>query len=99
MCHLQLVELAPHMCPAGRFLDGSVLIKMMKPGIRIRLQRATEAAQMFSGMLATAIRRVGEPYGGGSAIARGAIIPDIGPQPSRLGLAVTRRQHRDRRVI
>src|SRR5271157_1038540 len=99
MGYLQLVELAPYMRPAGRFLDGSALIKMMKARISIRLQSAAEPAQMLARMFAFPIGRVGEPYRGGCFIARWAIIPDIGPQSSSLGLAVTRRQHRNRRVI
>src|SRR5262252_6569673 len=55
MPHLQIVELAPHVRPAGRFLDLSALIEMMEPGVGVRLQSAAEPAQVLARMLAAPI--------------------------------------------
>src|SRR3974377_344183 len=99
MRHLQLVELAPHMRPAGRFLNLATVIKMMEAGVGIGLQDSLKAAQMFSRMLTPAIRRVGEPHRCRCAVTRRTIIPHVRPQATGLGLAVARSQHRNRRVI
>src|SRR5579863_9396822 len=77
MRHLQVIELAPHMGPTGRFLDLSALIKMMKSCVGIRLQDAAEAAQMLAWMLATPIRRVRKPHPWRRAIACRTIIANI----------------------
>src|ERR1035441_4055327 len=99
MHYLQLVELAPHMRPAGRLLDGSALIKMMKTGVGVGLQDSPQAEQVLAWMFAFPIGRVGEPYRRGGDVAGGTIITNVGPKPSSLGLAITRRQHRNRCVI
>src|SRR5580692_1915479 len=99
MRYLQLIELASYVRPAGRFLYPSTLIKMMESGVGIGLQDATEAAQMFSRMLTTTIRRVGKPHRCRRVVTGRTIIPHIGPQAPGLGLAVARSQHRNRRVI
>ncbi len=90
MGYLQVVELAPHVRPAGRFLDLSAFIKMMESGVGIGLQDAAEAAQMFSRMLTTTIRRVGKPHRCRCVVTGRTIIPHIGPQASGLGLAIAR---------
>ena len=99
MGYLQVVKLASHMRPTSRFLYPSTLIKMMESSVGIGLQRAAEAAQMFSRMLTTTIRRVDKPHCCGRIISRRAIIPHVRPQATSLGLAIARRQHRNRRVI
>lgn len=48
--HMQIVEPAPHVRPAGRLLNAASLIQMMKARIAIRLQNAGEVRQMLFGM-------------------------------------------------
>jgi hypothetical protein len=50
-------------------------------------------------MLALAIFRVSEPDGGRSVFTSRPVVAHIGPEPSRLSLAVAGRQHRDRSVV
>src|ERR1700752_1417614 len=99
MSLFQIKELAPHMGPARRFDDLAAVIEMMKAGISVGLQNPTESLQMLPGMLPFAIGRVRKPHGRRRAVARRAIITNIRPQPTRLGLAPSWRQYRDRRIV
>jgi len=96
---MDVVELAPRMCPACDFIDGAVAVEMMKSGIGIGLQRALEVLQVLPGMLALAIFRVGEPDGGRGVFAGRPVVAHIGPESARLRLAIARREHRDRSVV
>jgi hypothetical protein len=96
---LQIVEVTPHVRPARRVLDANICIELIESRVGIGLQRPAKLFQMLRRVLAFAIRRVGEPHGGRGGVARRTIIADIGPQASRLGLALARRQHRHRRVV
>ncbi len=49
--------------------------------------------------LALAIGRVHEPHRRRSGIGPRPIVANVDPQPARLGLAVPRREHRDRNVV
>src|SRR5579872_3799629 len=50
-------------------------------------------------MLALAVRRVGKPHRWGRRITTGTVIAHVGPQPTGLGLARSRSQHRRRCVV
>ena len=54
---------------------------------------------MLPRMFALAILGICEPHRRCGLIAGRPIIPHIGPQPGRLGLAVAGSQHRNGRVI
>ena len=95
----QIVELAPHVRPAGGLLDAPIFIELIEACVGIGLQRALKLLQMPLGMFAFAIRRIGKPDRGCGRIAGRTIIANISPQASRLGLALARSQHRHRRVI
>lgn len=99
MRSMDVVKLAAGMSPAGCFANLACVVQVVKAGIRIGLQRPREALQMFPGMLALAIRRVGEPNGGSGAVARRTIIAHVGPEPTRLRLPVAGRLHRHGRVV
>src|ERR1019366_6494878 len=99
MGDMDLVELAPGVRPAGDFDDRSIFVEMLEASIGVSLERTAIVLQVLAWVLALTIRRVGEPYGGGGRIARWPVVADIGPEPSGLGPAVARREHRDRRVV
>ena len=63
---MDVVELAPGMCPAGCLIYMVLPVQMMKAGIGIGLQGSGEVLQMLARMFALAIRRVGEPDRGSS---------------------------------
>ena len=96
---LDVVELAPHMRPAGGLADAAGVVEMMEAGVAIGLQGPAEAVQMPARMLALAVRRVGEPDRRRGGIVRRAIVADIRPEPAGLGLAVARSQHRHRSIV
>jgi len=98
---LQVVELASHVRPTGDFLNPTILffIELIESGIGIGLQRTLKPTQMSLGMFALAIGRVGKPHRRCRQLARRPIVSNIGPQTSRLRLAIAWRQHRYRRVI
>ena len=58
----QVVELAPDVGHAGRFLDRSVFIKLVEAGVGVGLKDALEVLQMPLRMFSLAVRRVGEPH-------------------------------------
>src|ERR1700728_2787695 len=99
MCSVDVVELAAGMSPAGRLANPASVIQMMEAGIGVGLQRAREVLQMFPGVFALTVRRVGEPNGGCGAGACRTVIAHVGPEPARLRLPVARREHRYRRVV
>src|SRR5579864_878950 len=99
MGQVDVVKLPPHMRPAGSFLNLALLIELLETSIGVGLQDAMEATQVLLRMFSTAIRRVAEPYRGCRLISRRSIIPNVGPEASCFGLALTRSQHRHRRFI
>src|ERR1035437_1229250 len=99
MRDVDLVKLAPGMCPTGGFVDLAAFVEMMKSGVGIGLQCALVVLQVLPGMLALAVRRVSEPHGRSSCICGWPVIPHIGPEPSDPGLAVAWGEHRDWRVV
>ena len=59
---MEVEELAPHVCPAGRLGESAGLIQLIEPGVAIGLQNATEATQMCSALpTAAAILRSLKP--------------------------------------
>ena len=54
---------------------------------------------MLPRMFSLAILGIGEPHCRCSRLASRSIVPYIGPQPGRLGLALAGSQHRNRRII
>lgn len=51
---MDVVELAPRMCPAGGLADVAAAIEVVEAGISVGLQRALESLQVSSRMLAFA---------------------------------------------
>jgi len=96
---MNVVELAPGMCPARHFINSAAFIEMMKAGVGIGLQSAFEVLQMLPGMLALAIRRVGEPNGWSGVFTGRSFIAHISPEAASPGLSVTRSEYRNRRII
>jgi hypothetical protein len=96
---VDLVELAPCVCPAGDLIDGAIAVQMMEAGVGVCLKAALGVLQMSPWMLALAILRVREPDRWREIFARGFVVAHIGPKPGRSGLATARRKHRDRRVV
>ena len=99
MRDVQVVELSAHMRPAGRFLNAPGFVHRIESRVAIGLQRAREIAEVRLRMLALAIRRVGEPHRRRCCVSRGAVIAHIGPQPPGFCFSISRRQHRNRRVV
>ena len=93
--YLDVIELAPDVCPACGLNDPAAFIKVMKTRIAIRLQDAGEVGEMLLRMLPLTIFRVGEPYRWRCIVSSSAVIAHIGPE-SR-GLRLARRQHGHRR--
>ena len=65
----------------------------------ISLDHAAESGEMVAWPLALAIWAEAVIGGGGSDPLPGSFFDQIGPEPPSPGLAVARRQHRDRRVV
>ena len=99
MRDVQIVKLSAHVRPAGRFLNAPGFVHRIESRVAIRLQRAREIAEMRLRMLALAIRRVGEPHRRRCCVSRRTVVAHIRPQPSGFCFAISRRQHRNRRVV
>jgi hypothetical protein len=56
VCLLQIIKFAPHVHPTRHFLNAAILVKLIEPRIRIRLQRAAELMKMAGRMLSLAVR-------------------------------------------
>lgn len=97
--HVDVVELAPHVRPAGRLHDPAILVERTEAGIAVGLQDATEGGQMRARMLALAVGRVAIPHRRRRAAAGRAVIAHVGPQAARLGAAAPRIEHRHRGVV
>jgi len=76
---MDLMELAPCVCPAGDFIDGAIAVQVMEPGISVSLKAALEVLQMSPWMLALAILRVRKPDRRRDIFARGSVVAHIGP--------------------
>src|SRR5271169_6335003 len=96
---MDVVDLAPYMSPAGGFYDPAAFVEMMESSIGIGLQNTGEVTQVLPGMFSLAILRVGEPHRWWHITARRTVIAHIGPESCGLGLACSRSQHRNGRVI
>src|SRR5579863_3401683 len=95
---MDVVELAPGMCPAGRLIY-MVAVEMMEARIGVSLQGAVEVLQMLSRMFSSAVFRIGEPDSGSGLFVRWSVVANISPKPSSLGLAVAGRKHRHGRIV
>jgi hypothetical protein len=96
--NVDLMELAPRMCPARGFVD-VLAIEVMKARVGIGLQSTLERLQMLAWMFALAICRVCEPDRRRGLIACRSVIAHVCPQPASLGLAVARSEHWQRRIV
>ncbi|KVZ39170.1 hypothetical protein WL16_32205 [Burkholderia ubonensis] len=96
---MQVVQFATGVGHAGRFLDSPALVKLGVAGKGIRLQHALEVRQVTLRVFTAAIRRIGKPDCGRFGRARGPIVAHVDPETPGLGLTITRREHRQRRVI
>ena len=96
---MDLVELAPRVRPASRFDDGSIFIELPEAGVGIGLEGSLVELQVLLRVFALAVGRVGEPHGWRGLVARGPVVADIGPEPSGLGPAAPRIEHRNRGVV
>src|SRR5271163_4825378 len=99
MRDMDLVELASGMRPTRDFVDRSSFIKLLEACEGVGLQSTLIVLQVLPWVLSLAIRRVGEPYGWSAFIAGRPVVPDVGPEPPDLRLAVARREHGDGCVI
>jgi hypothetical protein len=105
MHHVDVVEFTSAMSPAGYLINGAVAIEMMKSlemmksCVGIGLQRTAKAVQMLSRMLALTIFGISKPHRRRGRIAGRPVVPHIGPQSGRFGLAVAGSEHWNRGVI
>jgi hypothetical protein len=94
-------ELAPRVGPAGSFDNRPRrTISRMEPvesGISVGLENPRMASQMTLGMIASPIASIKEHRRRRIAASKGPIIANVGPKPSRHGLALG--QHGHRRVV
>src|SRR5690606_21032672 len=94
----KLEQLAPAMCPTER--AGERGWRSARPeqlviaGIGIGLEDPAIARQVVDGMLAAPISRILEQRRRRSAPAERAVVADIGPQPSGIGLPLGENRHR-----
>ncbi len=95
----QVIKLAANMRHARSFLNGSVLIELVKPGEGIGLQDTLKGGQMLLRMFSSAVGRVCEPGCRHIQRSRGAIIANVGPETPRLGLAVAGSKYGDGRIV
>ena len=86
---MDVVELAPHMCPAGRLLD-LLTVEPVKAGIGIGLQHAGEARQVRPRTLTLAIGAIAEEHRRGVLACSRSIIPYVRPQPTLLSSTTAR---------
>ena len=84
LCLVQIVELAPHVGPAGGLDDCAVLEERVEPCVGVRLQDALEGGEMGFGVEPLAVLRVGEPDRRRIDTGGRSIIAHIGPQPPGL---------------
>ena len=75
---MDVVELAPHVRPAGSLLD-LLAVELIEAGIGIGLQHAGEVRQVRSRPLTLAIRAVAEEHRRWLDAARRSIIAHVGP--------------------
>jgi len=85
--------------PTGRFAHSTIDIESIETAEAIGLQRAAEVLQMRAGVRSFAGSRVAIERRGRLTAARRPIIADIHPQPSGLGLAAARIEHRHWRIV
>ena len=98
-CGVDVVELAPDVCPAGGLHDQATLIQSAEPGIAVGLQHAAKPRQVRPRVLAAAVRRVAIAHCRRRRAGIGSLVAQVGPEPTGAGLARARRQHRDRCVV
>ncbi len=96
---MDVEELAADMRPAGRLGDPVAGEQLIEAGITVGVDDAAEVLQMLLRVLALAVRRIEEQRRRRACAGERPLVADIGPQPSGLGLAGARRQHRHRRVV
>ena len=80
-------------------MDIAGSVEILEPGITISMHPSTISGQVILRVLAFAVGGEAIPTGGRDGAAPGALVAAIGPKPCRLGLACSRRLHRDRRVV
>src|SRR5207302_9127949 len=98
MNDMDVVKLAPCMCPARGFVD-VFAVEMMKTGVGVGLQSALEGLQVDPRVLALAVFRVCEPDSWRSLVACGPVVANVGPEPACFGLPVAGCEHWHRCVI
>jgi hypothetical protein len=96
--HHLVVEVAPGMRPARRLDHPAALVEGVEPGVGVGLHHAPEVAQATLRVLPLPVRRELVEHRGRIAPAERPIIPQVGPEPRRLRPALSRREHRHRRV-
>ena len=96
---MKVVELAPHVRPAGRFEDVAVDVELVEARIAVGLQHALEALQMRLHALTLAVGRIAKQHRRRIGAAARPVIAHVRPQPSGARLAASRIEHRHRRVV
>src|SRR5258708_9815931 len=94
MRDVDLVELTSRVSPAGNFDDRSTFVEMLEASIGVGLERTLVELEVLAWVLALAIGRVGEPYGGRARIPRRAAVAEPRSQSPRLLSAARPRRRR-----
>jgi hypothetical protein len=87
------------MRPAGGLGDPVAGEQLVEPGIAVGVDDAAEGLQMRLRMLALAVGRIEEQRRRRARAGERPLVAHVDPEPSGLGLAGARRQHRHRRVV
>src|SRR5258706_2746535 len=84
MRDVDLVELTSRVSPTGNFDDRSTFVEMLEASIGVGLERTLVELEVLAWVLALAIGRVGEPYGGCRPVAPRAGVAGLRPEGPRL---------------
>src|SRR5258706_16433262 len=90
MRDVDLVELTSRVSPTGNFDDRSTFVEMLEASIGVGLERTLVELEVLAWVLALAIGRVGEPYGGRERIRRVRGVPGKRPAAPRVCPPVSR---------
>jgi hypothetical protein len=96
---MEVEELAPDMCPTGRFPDPTAFKEAVKASVAVGMQHAGKGSQVPAGMFALAIWGVPEPHRRRHRAGPRPLVAHVRPDPRRLGLPGTRGEHRVWSVI
>ncbi len=90
---MHVVDFAPRVRPARRFLYLVFAVQLVELGVSVRLQHNDEPGQVRLRMDAFSVRRVRELHRRGHHRARVAVVAHVDPQATGFGFAVARQQN------